>query len=177
MAQPRRRNMRLHTTTCTLLSLALLSGAGCESTSTGQKSVLGGLGAGGLGGGLAKALGADTEASLAIGAGVGLATAVAINIIEERRATEEERRAAQEKANKQLEPVKQEERQELKDSNTYVAVPVGEDTQSGQKEVMVVDPVTGEPVNDTVYVVDASDPGMDSREKVDLGGYDAIYVE
>jgi hypothetical protein len=158
-----------------ILGVALINGAGCQNPST-SHSVLGGVGAGALAGGLSRVAGASTEASIAIGAGVGLATAVAIHVIEQRRATEREQELARQRAAQQLEPVEPQRRQELKEQNTHVAVTVGEDAAARQKEVMIVDPVTGQPVNDTVYVVDASDPAVASGEKVDLGGYDAIYV-
>ncbi len=159
-----------------LVSAALAVVGGCDGMSSEEKGIFGGLGAGGLAGGIAKAAGADTDTSLAIGAGVGLATAVAIYVIEERQATAQEQQTAKEKAAEQLEPVSDEEKAELKKQNTYVAVPVDEG-ENDQQGVMVVDPETGEPVNDTVYVVDSSDPNVDSGEKVDIGGYDAIYVD
>jgi hypothetical protein len=159
-----------------LLGVALINGAGCQNPSTGH-SVLGGVGAGALAGGLSRIAGASTEASIAIGAGVGLATAVAIHVVEQRRATERDQGLARQRAVQQLEPVEPQKRQQLKEQNTHVAVTVSEDAAAQQREVMIVDPVTGQPVNDTVYVVDASDPAVASGKKVDLDGYDAIYVD
>lgn len=160
---------KLSTVTCgAALSLALLAGLGCESDGGGG-GVMSDIGSTLFGGG-------DTSMSAALARGAGLAQAAFVRVLEERPASEEEQKEAKSKASKQLEPVSAEERQDLKDKDTYVAVPVGQ-TDEGQKEVMVVDPVTGEPASDKVYVVDSSDPNVADGSKVDLGGYDAVYVE
>ena len=78
-------------------SIAILV-AGCENMTPGENAAVFGSGAGILAGSLARAAGASTGESIAIGAATGAVVAMTTYIIAKRRATEKQRQIAQQRA-------------------------------------------------------------------------------
>jgi predicted small secreted protein len=107
------------------------------------------------------------------------ATMTAINFAASsvREAQAAERQQAEARAAKKLESMPPATRTEMSQNKTYVAVKV--DSPDQTEKVMVVDPQSGKSVDGRVYERSRG-PGVTqvkAGDKIDLGEYDAVYVD
>ncbi|MDQ3623356.1 MAG: hypothetical protein M3463_12835 [Verrucomicrobiota bacterium] len=172
--------------TITLVSLSLtaaLATTGCENLSPGASAgVFGGI-SGLAAGGIARAAGASTAESIAIGAATGAVVAVATYIIAKRRATERQRRIAEARARTAYARLQSREaqtrtsgRRPTKKRPRYIAVDTVRDERTSpkaKKSVMIWDTQSREIVGNNVYDVEQAPPvGSTARFET----YSAEYV-
>ena len=157
-------------------SIAILV-AGCENMTPGENAAVFGSGAGILAGSLARAAGASTGESIAIGAATGAVVAMTTYIIAKRRATEKQRQIAEQRARVyygRLSPAK---KTALKKKKVrYIAVDTAKDEQTSpkaKKAVMNWDTQTESVAGNNVYDVQST-PSVGSTAKFDT--YSAEYV-
>lgn len=105
--------------------------------------------------------------------------AVRVLVRETRPAKPAEQAQAKQKASKELDQVSAEDRRGMREQGTYVAVAVDPAADAppapGTESIVLVNPETGEPADDTVYEVNAG--SANSGDKINLGEYEAIYVD
>lgn len=147
-----------------ILTVSMGASVGCDTLSEAANGVTTAIGV--------RSGGGTLEAALA-----SAATAVAVQAIQERQATQAEQEKAESAASKELSTVSTEQKSEMKQSGTVVAVPVSDNTQEGTTDVMLVDPESGKAVNDKVYTVESKQDGVESGKKIELDEYEAIYVD
>ena len=146
---------------------------GCENMSPGTNGVVFGTGAGILAGGLASAAGASPSEAVAIGLATGAVAGVTAYVIAKHKATERQRRYAEERARLAYENASAQRRARYRKTR-YIAVDtVREKDSSGAKSVMVYDTQTQQVVGDNVYDVKQS-PKQGTVSKFDT--YSAEYV-
>lgn len=146
---------------------------GCENLSPAENGALFGAGAGALAGGVAKAAGASTSQAVAIGLATGAVAGVTAYIIAKHKATERQRRIAEERARLAYENAPAPRKAQYR-KQRYIAVDtVREKDSSGAKSVMVYDTQTQQVVGNNVYDVKQS-PKEGSISKFDT--YSAEYV-
>jgi hypothetical protein len=146
---------------------------GCENMSPEANGALFGAGAGALAGGLAKAAGASTSQAVAIGLATGAVVGVTAYVIAKRKATERQRRYAEERARLAYENAPPPRKAQYR-KRRYIAVDtVREKDSEGAKSVMIYDTQTQEVVGNNVYDVKQS-PKEGTVSKFDT--YSAEYV-
>jgi gas vesicle protein len=159
----------IKTTAAVLVSGLLLSS--CETPE--QTGVASGLAAGALAGGVASALGANRSQAVAIGLATGAVVGATAYIIAKRRATERQRRIAEERARLAYERMSTTRKARVKKTR-YIAVKTERDTQAkGAATVMVYDTQTQQVVGGNVYDVKQT-PKDGQISKFDT--YSAEYV-
>jgi len=160
-------------------SIAVVSSlmvAGCSNMTPGENAaVFGGVG-GALAGGIARAAGASTGESIAIGVASGAVIAATTYIIAKHQATERQRRVAEERARIYFERNEQR-RAELKRKRVrYIAVDTERNEQTSpkaKKSVMIWDTQSEKVVGNNVYDVEST-PSVGKTAKFET--YSAQYV-
>jgi hypothetical protein len=146
---------------------------GCENMSPGANGAVFGTGAGVLAGGLARAAGASTSEAVAIGLATGAVVGVTAYVIAKHKATERQRRYAEERARLAYENAPPP-RKLTYQKTRYIAVDtVREQNSSGAKSVMIYDTQTQQVVGNNVYDVKEA-PKEGTVSKFDT--YSAEYV-
>jgi hypothetical protein len=146
---------------------------GCENMSPGTNGVVFGTGAGILAGGLARAAGASPSEAVAIGLATGAVAGVTAYVIAKHKATERQRRYAEERARLAYENASAQRKARYRQAR-YIAVDtVREKDSSGAKSVMIYDTQTQQVVGNNVYDVKQS-PKQGTVSKFDT--YSAEYV-
>jgi hypothetical protein len=146
---------------------------GCENMSPEANGAIFGTGAGILAGGLARAAGASTSEAVAIGLATGAVAGVTAYVIAKHKATERQRRYAEERARLAYENAPPP-RQARYRKSRYIAVDtVREQNSTGAKSVMIYDTSTQQVVGNNVYDVKQS-PKEGTVSKFDT--YSAEYV-
>jgi hypothetical protein len=146
---------------------------GCENMSPGANGAVFGTGAGVLAGGLARAAGANTSEAVAIGLATGAVVGVTAYVIAKHKATERQRRYAEERARLAYENAPPP-RQAAYQKTRYIAVDtLREQNSSGAKSVMIYDTQTQQVVGNNVYDVKEA-PKEGTVSKFDT--YSAEYV-
>ncbi|MBV8351371.1 MAG: hypothetical protein JO251_22190 [Verrucomicrobia bacterium] len=146
---------------------------GCENLSPAENGALFGAGAGALAGGVAKAAGASTSEAVAIGLATGAVAGVTAYIIAKHKATERQRRIAEERARLAYENAPAPRKAQYR-KQRYIAVDtVREKDSAGAKSVMLYDTQTQQVVGNNVYDVKQA-PKEGSISKFDT--YSAEYV-
>lgn len=168
-------------------SIALFA-AGCAEMTPGENAAVFGTTAGLLAGGIARAAGAGTAESFAIGAATGAVVGITTYIIAKHQATERQRRIAEQRAKVyQGRVVTQRKRQEqaakasgkkyaAKKSPRYIAVDTEKNDQTSpkaKKSVMIWDTQSETLVGNSVYDVQTP-PAVGSTAKFET--YSAEYV-
>lgn len=154
-----------------LVSGLLLTG--CENMSPTTNGVLFGTGAGALAGGIAKAAGASNSQAVAIGLATGAVVGATAYVIAKHKATERQRRIAEERARLAYQHAPPPRQAQYRKSR-YIAVDtVREKESSGAKSVMIYDTQTDQVVGNDVYDVKQS-PKEGTISKYDT--YSAEYV-
>src|ERR1700724_3611255 len=126
---------------------------GCENMSPGANGAVFGTGAGILAGGLARAAGASPSEAVAIGLATGAVAGVTAYVIAKHRATERQRRYAEERARLAYENASAQRKARYRQAR-YIAVDtVREKDSSGAKSVMIYDTQTQQVVGNNVYDV------------------------
>jgi hypothetical protein len=161
----------IKSSTAVLVAGLLLTG--CENMSPEANGALFGTGAGILAGGLARAAGASTSQAVAIGVATGAVVGVTAYVIAKRKATERQRRYAEERARLAYQNAPPPRKAQYKKSR-YIAVDtVREKDSAGAKSVMIYDTQTQQVVGNNVYDVKES-PKEGTVSKFDT--YSAEYV-
>ena len=146
---------------------------GCENMSPTTAGVLSGLASGAAVGGIAKAAGASNETAVLAGMAAGAAVGAIVYIVAKHRATERQRRIAEERARLAFERMSPERKRRVQRLR-YIAVPtVREHDSTGQKSVMVFDTQNQQVAGNDVYDV-KSTPQDGQVSKFDT--YTAEYV-
>jgi hypothetical protein len=146
---------------------------GCENLSPAENGALYGIGAGALAGGIARAAGASNAQAVAIGLATGAAVGVTAYIIAKHKATERQRRIAEERARLAYQSAPPPRQAQYRKSR-YIAVnTVREKDSAGAKSVMIYDTQTQQVVGNEVYDVKQT-PKEGSISKFDT--YSAEYV-
>jgi hypothetical protein len=157
-------------------SISLLVAA-CENMSPGENAAVFGTSAGVLAGGIARAAGASTGESIAIGAATGAVVAFTAYIIAKHQATERQRKIAEERARVYYAHLAPEKKEALKKKKVrYIAVDTEKNDQTSpkaKKAVMVWDTQSETVTNNYVYDVQTT-PAVGSTAKFDT--YSAEYV-
>ena len=166
--------MRARLIQCT--SAVLVAGllmTGCENISPAANGVLFGTGAGTLAGGVAKAAGASNSEAVAIGLATGAVVGVTAYVIAKHKATERQRKIAEERARLAYESAPAPTKAQYRKTR-YIAVDtVREKDSTGAKSVMIYDTQSQQVVGNNVYDVKQS-PKEGSVSKFDT--YSAEYV-
>jgi predicted lipid-binding transport protein (Tim44 family) len=146
---------------------------GCENMSPGANGAVFGTGAGILAGGLARAAGASPSEAVAIGLATGAVVGVTAYVIAKHKATERQRRYAEERARLAYENASAQRKARYRQAR-YIAVDtVREKDSSGAKSVMIYDTQTQQVVGNNVYDVKQT-PKQGTVSKYDT--YSAEYV-
>ena len=149
----------------------------CENMSPGENAAVFGTSAGLLAGGIARAAGASTAESVAIGAATGAVVAITAYVIAKHQATERQRRIAEERARVYYAHLAAEKKVALKKKKVrYIAVDTEKNDQTSpkaQKSVMIWDTQSEAVVGNYVYDVEST-PSVGSTAKFDT--YSAEYV-
>ena len=157
-------------------SISLLVAA-CENMTPGENAAVFGTSAGLLAGGIARAAGANTAESIAIGAATGAVVAFTAYVIAKHQATERQRRIAEERARVYYAHLAPERKVALKKKKVrYIAVDTEKNEQTSpkaQKSVMIWDTQSEAVVGDNVYDVQET-PSVGSTAKFET--YSAEYV-
>lgn len=157
-------------------SISLLVSA-CENMTPGENAAVFGSSAGILAGGIARAAGASTGESIAIGAATGAVVAFTAYVISKHQATERQRRIAEEHARVYYAHLAPERKVALKKKKVrYIAVDTERSEQApskARKSVMIWDTQNESIVGNNVYDVQST-PSVGSTAKIDT--YSAEYV-
>jgi hypothetical protein len=146
---------------------------GCENLSPAANGALFGTGAGILAGGAARAAGLSTSQAAAIGLATGAVVGITAYVIAKHKATERQRKIAEERARLAYESAPAPKKAQYKKTR-YIAVDtVREKDSKGAKSVMIYDTQTQQVVGSNVYDVKES-PKEGSVSKFDT--YSAEYV-
>lgn len=132
-----------------------------------------GAGAGALAGGIARAAGASTGQAVAIGLATGAVAGVTAYVIAKRKATERQRRYAEERARLAYENASAQRKAQYKKTRYIAVATVREKDSTGAKSVMIYDTQTQEVVGNNVYDVKEA-PKEGTVSKFDT--YSAEYV-
>jgi len=157
-------------------SIALLVAA-CENMTPGENAAVFGSTAGVLAGGIARAAGASTGESIAIGAATGAVVAFTAYVIAKHQATERQRRIAEQRARVYYGHLAPEKKMALKKKKVrYIAVDTEKNDQTSpkaKKAVMIWDTQSETVVGNNVYDVQST-PSVGSTAKFET--YSAEYV-
>jgi hypothetical protein len=157
-------------------SISLLVTA-CENMTPGENAAVFGTSAGMLAGGIARAAGASTGESIAIGAATGAVVAFTAYVIAKHQATERQRRVAEQRARVYYARLAPEKKVALKKKKVrYIAVDTEKNEQTSpkaQKSVMIWDTQSETVVGNNVYDVQTA-PSVGSTAKFET--YSAEYV-
>jgi hypothetical protein len=157
-------------------SISLLVTA-CENMTPGENAAVFGSGAGILAGGIARAAGASTAESIAIGAATGAVVAFTAYVIAKHQATERQRRVAEQRARVYYAHLAPERKVALKKKKVrYIAVDTEKNEQTSpkaKKAVMIWDTQSESVVGNSVYDVEST-PSVGSTAKFET--YSAEYV-
>ena len=157
-------------------SVALLA-AGCENMTPGENAAVFGGGAGILAGSLARAAGASTGESIAIGAATGAVVGLTAYIIAKHQASERQRKIAEQRARVYYGRLSPEKKVALKKKKVrYIAVDTEKDEHTSpkaKKAVMIWDTQSESVAGNNVYDVQST-PAVGSTAKFDT--YSAEYV-
>jgi hypothetical protein len=156
-------------------SISLLVTA-CENMTPGENAAVFGSTAGILAGGIARAAGASTGESIAIGAATGAVVAFTAYVISKHQATERQRRLAEQRAKVYYGRLSNEKKVALKKKHRYIAVDTERSEQApakAKKSVMIWDTQNESIVGNNVYDVQST-PSTGSTAKIDT--YSAEYV-
>jgi len=157
-------------------SIALLVAA-CENMTPGENAAVFGSTAGVLAGGIARAAGASTGESIAIGAATGAVVAFTAYVIAKHQATERQRRIAEQRARVYYGHLAPEKKMALKKKKVrYIAVDTEKNDQTSpkaKKAVMIWDTQSETVVGNNVYDVQNT-PSVGSTAKFET--YSAEYV-
>src|SRR3954451_19540123 len=135
------------------MSVATIFLTGCENTSPTTAGVLSGLAAGALVGGIVSAAGGSPDSAIAAGMAAGAAIGAAVYIVAKHKATERQRRVAEERARLAYERMSAERKARVR-QRRYIAVPtVRERDSTGQQSVMVFDTQSQQVIGNNVYDV------------------------
>jgi len=169
-------NPRTLKTVALSTSIALLVTA-CENMTPGENAAVFGTTAGVLAGGIARAAGASTGESIAIGAATGAVVAFTAYVIAKHQATERQRRVAEQRARVYYGRLAPERKVALKKKKVrYIAVDTEKNEQTSpkaKKAVMIWDTQSETVVGNNVYDVEST-PSVGSTAKFDT--YSAEYV-
>lgn len=151
--------------------------AGCENMTPGENAAVFGGGAGLLAGGIARAAGASTGQSIAIGAATGAVVGMTTYIIAKHQASERQRKIAEQRARVYYGRLAPEKKIALKKRKVrYIAVDTEKDEKTSpkaKKAVMIWDTQSERVVGNNVYDVQST-PSVGSTAKFDT--YSAEYV-
>lgn len=154
-----------------------LFAAGCAEMTPGENAAVFGSMAGVAAGGIARAAGASTAESFAIGAATGAVVAVTTYIIAKHQATERQRRIAEERARVYYGRLAPEKKQALKKNKVrYIAVDTEKNDKTSpkaKKAVMIWDTQSETVVGNNVYDVQ-NPPSVGQTAKFET--YSAEYV-
>ncbi|MEI9896646.1 MAG: hypothetical protein WDN28_22990 [Chthoniobacter sp.] len=157
-------------------SISLLVTA-CENMTPGENAAVFGSTAGILAGGIARAAGASTGESIAIGAATGAVVAFTAYVIAKHQATERQRRVAEQRARVYYAHLAPERKVALKKKRVrYIAVDTEKNEQTSpkaKKAVMIWDTQSETVVGNNVYDVEST-PSVGSTAKFET--YSAEYV-
>jgi len=157
-------------------SISILA-VGCADLTPGENAAAFGGAAGLAAGSIARAAGASTAESFAIGAAAGAVVAVTTYIIAKHQATERQRKIAEERARVYYAHLAPEKKVALKKSHTrYIAVDTEKNEKTSpkaKKAVMIWDTQSETVVGNNVYDVQ-SPPAVGSTAKFET--YSAEYV-
>jgi hypothetical protein len=160
-----------------LATTIALVGTACENLTPGENAAAFGAGAGILGGSIARAAGASTGESIAIGLATGAVVGMTAYIIAKHQATERQRKLAQQRAAVYYGRLAPEKKAALKKKKVrYIAVDTEKNDQTSpkaKKAVMVWDTQSESLVGNSVYDVQST-PSVGSTAKFDT--YSAEYV-
>ena len=149
--------------------------AGCSNMSPGENAAVFGSAGGVLAGGIARAAGASTGESIAIGVASGAVIAATTYIIAKHQASERQRRVAEERA--RIFYAQEQRRAELKRKKVrYIAVDTEKDAKTSpnaKKSVMIWDTQSEKVVGNNVYDVEST-PTVGKTAKFET--YSAQYV-
>ncbi len=157
-------------------SIAIFA-TGCENMTPGENAAVFGSGAGVLAGSIARAAGANTGQSIAIGLATGAVVGAATYIIAKHQATERQRKIAEQRARVYYGRLSPEKKTALKKKKVrYIAVDTEKNEQTSpkaKKAVMIWDTQTESVAGNNVYDVQST-PAVGSTAKFDT--YSAAYV-
>src|SRR5262245_34846686 len=163
--------------TSSLFAAISLFGTGCADLTPLENAGVFGSASGAAAGGIARASGASVGESVAIGAATGAVVAAVTYVIAKHQATERLHRIAEERAQRDYEPMSAERKAKIKAHKTrYIAVDTEKNEQTApdaKKSVMIWDTQSQEVVGNNVYDV-KSPPPVGSTAKFDT--YSAEYV-
>ncbi len=154
-----------------------LFAAGCESMTPGENAAVFGSMAGMAAGGIARAAGASSAESFAIGAATGAVVGITTYIIAKHQATERQRKIAEQRARVYYARLAPEKKTALKKKKVrYIAVDTEKDSKTSpkaEKAVMIWDTQSETIVGNNVYDVQDT-PSVGSTAKFET--YSAEYV-
>jgi len=160
-----------------LTASAAIFATGCENMSPGENAAVFGSLAGVAGGSIARAAGASTGESVAIGAVTGAVVAATVYVIAKHQATERQRRLAEQRARVYYGKLSSERKTALKKKKVrYIAVDTEKNEQTSpkaKKAVMIWDTQSESIVGNNVYDVEKT-PAVGSAAKFET--YSAQYV-
>jgi hypothetical protein len=170
--------MNRHTISlASLTATAAMFVTGCENMTPGENAAVFGSGAGILAGSIARAAGASTAESIAIGAATGAIVGATAYVIAKHKATERQRRIAEQRARVYYGKLSSTRKAEMKKKRVrYIAVDTEKNEQTSpkaKKAVMIWDTQSESIVGNNVYDVEKTPPvGSAARFET----YSAQYV-
>ena len=148
--------------TTALVASTAVAFIGCENLTPEQNAGIFGGVAGAAAGSIARAAGASPTESLIAGAAVGAVTAVTVYIIAKRKASEKQRRIAEERAKAFQAKLTAEKKATLKKKKVrYIAIDTVKDERTSpkaKKNVMIWDVESQQIVGNNVYDVESTPP-------------------
>ena len=167
---------RLTTSIASLTATAAIFATGCENLSPGENAAMFGGITGVAAGSIARAAGASTGQSIAIGAVAGAIAAATAYVIAKHQATERQRRLAEQRARVYYARMSSTRKATLKKKARYIAVDTEKNEKTSpraRKAVMIWDTKSESIVGNTVYDVEKT-PSVGSNAKFET--YSAQYV-
>jgi len=163
--------------TTALILTSSIAFLGCENMTPEQNAGIFGGVAGAAAGSIARAAGASPTESLIAGAAVGAVTAVTVYIIAKRKASERQRKIAEERARQYQNRLSAEKKASMKKKKVrYIAVDTVKDERTSpkaKKNVMIWDVEREQIVGNNVYDVEST-PSVGQTAKFET--YAAEYV-
>ncbi len=168
---------RLTTSIASLSATAAIFVTGCENLTPGENAAMFGGLTGVAAGSIARAAGASTGQSIAIGAAAGAIAAATAFVIAKHQATERQRRVAEQRAKVYYGRMSPTKKATLKKKRVrYIAVDTEKNSKTSpkaKKAVMIWDTKSESIVGNTVYDVEKA-PSVGSNAKFET--YSAQYV-
>ena len=168
---------RLTTSIASLSATAAIFATGCENLTPGENAAVFGSLTGVAAGSIARAAGASTGQSIAIGAAAGAIAAATAYIVAKHQATERQRRVAEQRARVYYGRMSVAKKQTLKKKRVrYIAVDTEKNQETSpraKKAVMIWDTQSESIVGNSVYDVEKT-PAVGSSAKFET--YSAQYV-